>query len=384
MASQPFIRRQRPAEERFVEGHRVTLLRDGQEAFPAMLADIELAQRQVLLEMYWFDSDRTGRRFAAALAAAAGRGVEVAVIYDSLGSWEADAAMFVEMAAAGVKIVEFNPVVPWKRRFRLDRLSRRDHRKILVIDGEIGFTGGINLADQWAPEEDGGEGWRDDMVRVQGPAVSGFLDCFRRTWEREDGAPLGQLGSAEPGRWGHQSVRVLGEAFFRHRRDIVRAYISQIYRARERVWITNSYFIPNAVITRALVRAARRGVDVRVLLPGKSDVEVVRLAGRAAYPKLMDAGVRIYEWTGNVLHAKTAVIDGRWSTIGTFNLDYRSIRSNLEVNVSVLDAGFGKVIEGSFLRDIEHSHEVDRRELDARRAGVRLLESTLYRFRSLL
>jgi cardiolipin synthase len=384
MAELGILRRFRRVEERFVAGHRVQLLRDGRQAFPAMLADIASARRQILLEMYWFDSDFTGRRFADALSAAAERGVEVAVMYDSLGSWEADEAMFDEMRARGVKVVEFNPLKPWRYRFRLDRLSVRDHRKILTIDGAVGYTGGINLSDKWGPVEEGGAGWRDDVVRVHGPATAGFVRCFHRTWTNEDGPPLARVASVEPADDGDQAVRVLGEASFRQRREIVRAYISNIYRARERIWLTNSYFVPNAVIMRALVRAARRGVDVRVLLPGKSDIEIVRLASRAMYERLMDAGVRLFELNVNVLHAKTAVIDGSWSTIGTFNLDYRSVRTNLEVNVSVFDESFGKLMEQSFLRDLEQSSEVDPEHFRLRSLSERLIESTLYGFRSLL
>jgi cardiolipin synthase len=283
-----------------------------------------------------------------------------------------------------VRVVEFNPLNPWRRSVRMERLSIRDHRKILVVDGEIGFTGGINLANHWAPEEEGGAGWRDDMVRIQGPSVSGFVDCFERTWDDQDGPRLRFRSPPSAGSYGSQRVRVLGEAFLKHRREIARAYISNIYRASDKIWITNSYFVPSSVISRALIRAARRGVDVRVLLPGKSDVEVVRLASRAMYDKLMDAGVRIFEWTANVLHAKTAVIDGRWSTIGTLNLDYRSIRGNLEVNASVLDEGFGALLERSFLRDLDSSVEIDRDRFALRPLSERALGAVLYPFRSLL
>ena len=183
---------------------------------------------------------------------------------------------------------------------------------------------------------------------------------------------------------GAQSVRVLGEAFARHRREIVRAYLFHIYKATERVWIANSYFVPDGVVLRALVRAARRGVDVRVLVPGRSDVLVVQLASRAIYDKLLAAGVRLFEWQGNVLHSKTAVIDGNWSTIGTFNLDYRSLRSNLEVNVTILDARFGAVMEQSYLSDLENSIEVAPRAKTLVTLPGRMLENTLYRFRKLL
>ena len=379
-------RRLRRVQERFVEGNRVTLLRDAVEAFPAMLDAIRAARRQVLLEMYWFDSDRTGRMFAEALADASSRGIEVAVIYDSLGSWEADPGMFDDLRKAGVQIIEFNPMMPWKKRFRLARLSLRDHRKILVVDGEKGFTGGGNLADVWLPEEEEGQAWRDDMICVQGPAVAGLTDLFRRTWEREGGAPLHAVpgGDGPLSAIGDQRVHVLGENYVLRRREITSAYLLNIYRARSRVWITNSYFVPDGTVTRALKRAARRGVDVRVILPAFSDVEIVRHASRAMWGGLMRSGVRLFEFYRSILHSKSAVIDGTWSTIGSFNMDYRSLRANLEVNVAVQDPGFGAVMEGSFRRDLEHCREVDAHEFKFRPLGQRLLEVILYRFRKFL
>jgi cardiolipin synthase len=379
-------RRLRRVQERFVEGNRVTLLRDAAEAFPAMLEAIGAARRQVLLEMYWFDSDRTGRMFAEALMEASSRGVEVAVLYDSLGSWEADPGMFEDMKRAGIHVIEFNPMMPWKKRFRLARLSLRDHRKILVVDGNKGFTGGINLADVWLPEEEEGQGWRDDMICVQGPAVAGLIDVFLRTWEREGGAPLRELAVASVGSAavGDQRVHVLGENYVLRRREITSAYLLNIYRARSRVWIANSYFVPDRTVTRALKRAARRGVDVRVILPAFSDVEIVRHASRAMWGGLLRSGVRLFEFYRSILHAKSAVIDGTWSTIGSFNMDYRSLRANLEVNVAVQDAGFGAVMEQSFHKDLEHCREVDAHEFKFRPLGHRLLEVILYRFRKFL
>jgi cardiolipin synthase len=377
-------RRYRAVAERFVGGNRVKLLRDGAEAFPSMLEAIEGARAQILFEMYWFDSDKTGRRFADALAAAARRGVEVAVIYDSLGSWEADGAMFAELAVAGARIVEFNPVMPWKKAFRLARLSVRDHRKILVVDGETGFTGGVNLADPWAPVSENGKGWRDDTLRLQGPAVAGLVEMFSATWLAEGGSPLRFIAPSADDVAGSYDVRVLGENFARNRREIVSAYLYNIYRAQRTIYITNAYFAPDPTVVRALKRAGDRGVDVRVLLPARSDVEIVRYAGRAMWGTLMRHGVRIFEWMPSILHSKTAVIDGRWSTIGTFNLDYRSLLSNLEVNVSVLDEGFGTLMERSFLRDLEHSTEVDAHDFRFRPLGDRVLELVLYALRSFL
>jgi cardiolipin synthase len=379
----------RAVDEQYVEGNRIRLLRNAVEAYPEMLQAIRSAVRQVLLEMYWFDSDRVGKRFARALAEAAARGVQVAVIYDALGSVTADGAMFESMRRAGIHVLEFNPIAPWKRRFRLSGLTRRDHRKLLIVDGRRGFTGGINIADPWLPPSEDGSGWRDDMVCIEGPAVARLCAMFFQAWDREQGEPLARLGwSRKLGDGadvpGGQRVRVLGENFFRNRHEIARAYIAHLYRARQRAWISNSYFVPDPSVRRALVHAASRGVDVRVIVPAQSDVEIVRHASRAVWGRLLRHGVKIYEWQGSILHSKTAVIDGRWSTLGTFNLDYLSVRWNLEVNVTVLDEAFGARMEASFLEDLSRCSEVDVRTFRFRPLGDRLLEAVLYRFRKLL
>lgn len=378
--------RLRRVVEHFSEGNRVRLLHDGRQVFPAMLAAIEAAESQVLLEMYWFDSGRIGRRFADALKAAAQRGVEVAVIYDAVGSIGADPRMFDELIACGARVLEFNPVAPWKRRFRLARLTRRDHRKILVVDAKVGFTGGVNIGDLWLPEEEEGGGFRDDAAMVEGPAVRGFVSCFQRTWRSLGGAPLAvparssEMERHEPG----QLVQVMGEGFYRRRRSIARAYLSHIYRAQRRVWIANSYFIPDGSVIRALTRAARRGVDVRILVPRESDVVLTAWASRAVWPRLMKRGVRIFEWTDSILHSKTAVIDGRWSTIGSYNLDYLSLRSNLEVTLNVLDESFGQTMEAAFELDFARANEVDMNTFRFRSLGERLLEMIAYRIRKIL
>jgi cardiolipin synthase A/B len=375
----------------FVEGNQLCLLRNGAAAYPEMLAAIAAAEQQILLEMYWFDSDSVGRKFAAALRAAAQRGVEVAIIFDAVGSVTASAEMFAELTRAGAQVIEYNPIAPWKRRFRLSRLTRRDHRKILVVDGKIGFTGGINIADFWLPLEEGGAGWRDDMVRIDGPAVAGLSDCFARVWGRLRGhklrvpEALRQSPAPERARRAHTpAVRVLGQRFLRTQREISRAYLHYLRRAERRIFIANSYFVPDGRVLRALARAARRGVDVRIIVPGQSDVDIVRHASRAVWGRLLRAGVRIFEWEESVLHAKTAVVDGNWSTIGTFNFDYMSLRMNLEVNVSVLDTRFAAGLEASFLQDFEQCREVLPADFRFRPLGQRLLEYLAYRLRKIL
>ena len=374
-----------------MDGNQVRLLRNGEQAYPVMLEAIAAAEQQILLEMYWFGSDSIGRKFAAALSAAAQRGVEVSVIYDAVGSVGANEEMFSALRRVGARVIEFNPIAPWKRRFRLSRLTRRDHRKILIIDGKTGFTGGINIADYWLPMDDGGAGWRDDMVRIDGPAVAGLCDCFTLVWARLRGPKLLLSGfAAQPpvqvnSRRPHgQAVRVLGQRFLRNQHQISRAYLHYVRRAERCIFIANSYFVPDRRILRALAGAARRGVDVRIIVPGQSDVDIVRHASRAVWGRLLRAGVRIFEWDESVLHAKSAVIDGSWSTTGTFNFDYLSLRLNLEVNVSVLDARFASVLERSFLQDFELCREVSLADFRFRPLGQRLLEWIAYRLRKFL
>lgn len=366
----------------YVPGNRVTRLGDGPSTFEAIERAITQAERQVLLEMYWFADDRVGRRIAIRLIAAAQRGVECAVIYDALGSYETSSAFFLELRAGGVAVIEFNPLRPWSRRFRWSGLMHRDHRKMLVVDGRLAITGGINLANPWLPASDAGGGWLDECVAVEGPVVAGFSTAFTRTWSSNGGPPLRCLTS--PAACGHQYARVLAQASFLRRREISRSYLGQLRRARERIIIANPYFLPDGRILRALARAARRGVCVRVLVPGVSDVEIVRIASCNVWPRLMRDGVEIYEWYESFLHAKTAVVDGRWATVGTFNLDFRSIRHNLEINLAVADRDYASELESAMMEYISRARRVTSQAIAQRSWSERWLAALLYRARRLL
>jgi cardiolipin synthase len=374
-----------------VRGNRVTLLHDGATCLPAMLDAIESAEQEVLLEMYWFGSDRTGWRFARTLCEKARQGVKVCVIYDAVGSIDADESMFADMMAAGCDVRQYNPIAPWRARFNIGLVNNRDHRKILVVDQCVGFTGGVNIGDPWAAESEGGGGWRDDMIRIEGEAALQMRDVFLHTWRELGGKlPYPRIASSEISARGTRipedgsPVSVLASTYRATRAAIRRSYLDQIRRAKERIYITNSYFVPDRVIRRALIRAVRRGADVKVLVPGDSDVPAVYYAGRRLYRRLMAAGIELYEWQGTVLHAKTAIVDQRWCTVGTYNMDYRSWRANLEVNVTVEDPGVASAMAERFQADIAHSVKIDRHEWRFRPLSERVAEHFFYLFRKLL
>jgi cardiolipin synthase A/B len=336
---------------------RVRLLRDGVEAFPAMIAAIAAARREVLLEMYWVGADAAGERFREALAACARTGVKVCVVYDALGSMGMTPAWWRPLFAAGGRAVEYHSISPLDPRFRLARVEMRDHRKMLVIDGIHGFIGGINLAAPWLPVSEGGAGWRDDVIELRGDATQELRALFYRTWRQltRESAPLDVRPLSSTPR---RRVWVLASRW-RMRRSIHREYALRVARARDRVDIANSYFIPDRRVRAALFRAVRRGVRVRVLVPIKSDVPVVQFAVEALFDTLLRHGVEIWALPGTMLHAKTAIIDDAFTTIGSYNLDDRSWRKNLEVNLAVEDRAFAQHVRTWFEHDLAAARRID-------------------------
>lgn len=368
--------------EATVDGNEVLFLHDGAQCFPAMLAAIDGAQSEVLLEMYWFGSDTVGCRFADALSARAQAGVRVRVIYDAIGSFEADDAMFDRMRAAGCEVFEYHPVTPWRSRFAIGKINNRDHRKMLVIDGEIGFTGGVNLADAWAPASEGGFEYRDDMVRVTGPIAIEMRALFFRTYRIFRGREEGPATALKP--FGEDAVSLLANDSFRERRRIRRVYLAEIRRALREIVIVNAYFIPDRQVRRALNAARMRGVRVVVLLPVQSDVLVVRYATRALYSWMLTRGIEILEWSNSVLHSKTAVIDDAWCTVGTHNFDYRSLANNLEVNIAIRDSRVARVLRQRMQRDFDASVPVSLATWRTRPLSERAAEWFFYLLRRFL
>jgi cardiolipin synthase len=343
---------------RWRTGGAVTVLRDGAETYPAMLAALAAAQRTICFETYILAADAIGDRFKHVLIERARAGVAVRVIYDAVGSFGLADSWVDELRAAGCEVIDFNPISPWRRRFRL---SHRDHRKIIVVDERVGFTGGLNIANDYAAVEDGGVGWHDMHCRVTGPVVVDLARMFRRTWLRCGGAaylsPTSPAGYAPT--TGGPFIRLLDNTRRRQRAAVRRAYLHVIKAARKLVLIENAYFLPDRGLRRALTKAAERGVDVRVLVPGNSDVRLVAWAMLYVLRRLARRGVKIFLWRGPMMHAKTATVDALWSTIGSYNFDAQSRFNNLEVTVEILDRATGQALVGTFERDIANADPFD-------------------------
>ena len=345
--------------QRWRPGCEITVLRDGRETYPAMLAALAAAQRTICFETYILAADATGDRFKAVLIERARAGVAVRVIYDAVGSFGLPDSWVADLRDAGCAVMDFNPISPWRARFRL---SHRDHRKIIVVDDRVGFTGGLNISNDYAAVEDGGVGWHDMHCRVTGAIVLDMARMFRRSWLRSGGAPYpAPPAASSDAPAGSAYLRLLDNAQRRQRTVVRRAYLHVIKHARQSVLIQNAYFLPDRGLRRALARAVRRGVDVCVMIPGHSDVKLVQWATLYVMRRLARRGVRIFLWRGAMMHAKTAAVDALWSTIGSYNFDAQSRFNNLEVTVEILDPTTGQSLAASFERDIANADPFDER-----------------------
>lgn len=368
-----------PFAEMIVGAHRVSILKDGQQAFPAMLDAIAAARSTICLETYILRADRTGHRFARALMERARAGVEVNLLYDDWGS-SLTPDFLGALSAAGVRALAYHPLrFGGTYREVLGRVSHRDHRKVLVVDSGVGFTGGVNISDSFAQTEGGAPPWRDTHLRIEGPAALELEYFFLHTWRRTGGAPLDEARySGVLGRRADPRVSVVSSHLRHGRTGIREAYREAIGSARRRIWVTTAYFLPDIRFLRRLVAAAGRGVDVRVILAGATDVRAVLHASRSLYEVLLVAGVRLFEWEGRVLHAKTAVVDGRWATVGSSNLDAQSLRRNLEVNAILRDDAFAGAMERMFVEDLASCREIDGARWRERPRWARALSWSAY------
>ncbi len=354
-SSEPTLERalDRACGSRAIPGNRVRHLPDGPVAFAAMEEAIETARRFVHFENYIIRDDRTGRRFADMLTAALGRGVAVRVLYDAFGSRGTRRAFWRRLRRAGAEARAFNPVNP----LRPLRSLRRDHRKYVGADGGRAVVGGLCIGDEWAGDPARGRlPWRDTAVDVCGPAAAAMDLSFHRLWRLAGGElPEGERrGEADP--CGEASVRTVEGLPGRLR--IYRAAELLVAGAARRIWITEAYLVAPAPLMAGLISAARDGVDVRLLLPGKSDIPALRAFTRVGYRELLQAGARIWEWRGPMLHAKTVVADDAWLKVGSSNLNASSLVTNYELDVLTSDPELAEEAAHQFRRDLAHATEI--------------------------
>lgn len=362
-------------------GNRIKLITDGDNCFSEFIKAIKSARLSINLETYIFNSDEIGWMMAELLVKKARAGVEVNLIYDAIGSMSASPAIFNFLRTGQVELLEYHPLVPWRRFWNI---SMRDHRKLMVVDGRIAFVGGINIGKEYAGKKFSGGGWRDTHLRIEGPASQDVQFFFMENWFRNGGAIVDNKKHFPPVKeTGKKLLMVLCTKSRKKIKPIWQSYISAIRFAKHSIYITNAYFIPDAKIYRSLVHAAKRGVDVRVLLPEKSDLPFVQHASRYLYKRYLKNGIRVFEYSKSILHAKTAIIDGIWSTIGSSNIDRISFTRNLEINAIIMDQEFGEQMEKVFFRDLKRSTEQKLLNWHKRSISNYVLEWIWYRFRNL-
>jgi len=346
----------RTANASLISGNHIRLLKDGSENYPAWLSAIRQAKCSILFENYFVIADEVGEEFATALMEKARAGVRVRVLYDWFGSLgKARRKFWNKMRAEGVEVRCYNP----------PRLSSplgwfsRDHRKTLTIDGQVGFISGLCVGKPWLGIPDRGiEPWRDTGVELQGPAVLELEKAFHQVWGMT-GTPIPESELTATGNSrevGEYSVRVLATVPSMANMYRLDQFIAAF--ARKRLWLTDAYFSGTTYYVQALLAAAQGGVDVRLLLPGASDVPIFQALSRTGYRVLLKSGVRLYEWNGSMLHAKTAVADGRWSRVGSTNLNMTSWFGNCEMDLVIEDKRFAKEMEEMYVQDLTKASEI--------------------------
>ena len=361
------------ADSPLVLGNKLTLLQNGPETYSAMFTAIRAARDHINLETYIFGNDETGQKFADLLLERQAAGIQVNVIYDSAGGFSTPEEFFARLRTGGIRVLEFNPLSPLAHNSKTLLFNNRDHRKLLVIDGRIAFTGGINISDTYssaplsrrsrskvgAAEQGQAEGWRDTHIQIEGPVVAEFQKLFMETWAKQKGEALPErdyFPEIKPR--GDQIVRAIGSTPDDAESLIYLTLMSALSHAERSIHLTIAYFAPDPQLLDALTDAARRDVEVKLILPGNTDSWAIFHLGRSHYRELLKGGVRLYERRGAVMHAKTAIIDGVWSTIGSTNLDWRSFLHNDEINAVILGSDFSSQMEMMFADDLQQSEEI--------------------------
>ncbi len=341
-------------------GNHVIDYENGDEIFPAMLGAIASAQKTITFETYIYWSGDIGRKFELALSERARAGVRVHLLVDWVGSIKMDEEMLQSMQDAGVEVERYRPL-HW---YNLGRMNNRTHRKLLVIDGKVGFTGGVGIADQWTGHAQDPDHWREAHFRIEGPAVAQMQSAFNDNWIKTTGTLLNGPDYFPPlERVGDMDAHLFIASPAGGSESMHLMYLSAIAAAEHTIDLTASYFVPDELIMTALVAARKRGVRVRVLLPGKHiDSETVRLSSKASWGELLEAGIEIHEYQPTMLHVKLLVVDSELVSLGSTNFDIRSFRLNDEASLNVYDRGFAARMTEVFERDLQHavqySHEM--------------------------
>ena len=365
-----------------LSGNRLTLLQNGDQYFSAMLGAIRGAKRTINFEGYIFYSDAVGRAFRDALIERARAGVEVRILLDGIGSsLHLDNSDVRLLKQAGCKFTYYHPLLSW----RIDRTNRRSHRRILVIDGRLAFTGGIGFAEQWSGHAQDPKHWHDVQVQVEGPLVSELQHAFEEHWIKSYGETLSgadQFPTLPP------AGNIRGELIASHSFSMAPLPLAQAIAfaaATKRIWITNAYCTPSDDQVELLVQAVKRGVDVRFIVPGRhNDQPLTKSAGRSAYGHLLEGGVKIFEYQPTMIHTKAMVIDSLFTLIGSSNLDPRSSEINEELDLAIYDRGFAQRVEAMFQDDLSHSTEYTLEQFRKRSLWERFTEWVMLPFRSQL
>jgi cardiolipin synthase len=374
--SPEFLRSMDALRTEMVPGNRASILQNGVRIFPAMLEAIRAARSSVNLETYIFTESEIGGEFAAALEARARDGVEVRLLVDGFGSRLG--ALEGELRAAGVQVRVYRPL----RIYSIYRLGNRTHRRILTVDGRVGFCGGVGIDPRWQGDARNPREWAEAMLRVEGPVVSQLQSVFLEDWLHTTGEILGgdrQFPEIAP------AGGALAQVVASSRTDqssMAKLFVYMAIQAsHRRVWIENAYFVPDRQIRQGLVDAAARGVDVKILVPGEHiDIPAIRMASRFHYGELLDGGVEIYEYVPTMLHTKAMVVDGIWATIGSINFDARSMRRNAEANVAVYDRDFARTLEEMIERDLQSTERFTKEKWKKRGFIARLPELFFWLF----
>ena len=345
-------------------GNRATTLLNGEEIFPAMLDAIRSARRTITFETYIYWKGEVGKEFADALSQKAREGVKVKVLLDWLGSNKMDQAMLEEMQRSGVHVERYH-ALHW---YTLDRLNNRTHRKLLVVDGRVGFTGGVGIADEWKGHAQDANHWRDTHYRIEGPAVAEMQAAFLDNWMKVTGEVLdGPDYFPALEKAGDLTAQVFKSSRDGGSESTHLMYLLSVTAAARTIDLEMAYFIPDDLATKAMVAALKRGVRVRVIVPGPiTDAQSVRGASKAAWGPILRAGGEIYEFQPTMFHCKVLVVDGLWSSVGSTNFDNRSFRLNDEANLNIYDRDFARRQQSDFEHDLARSRRVTLQEWENR------------------